>query len=84
MNQSKQIENKFLNPKELKDVTRGLKFIGKQFTELSWPNLEPILEERLVALKNIELNLAKYNRLTYLSVVLFFSYVDSVALSTKK
>ncbi|WP_154223574.1 hypothetical protein [Marinicella rhabdoformis] len=84
MNQSKQIDNEFLNPKELKDVTKGLLFIGKQFSEYSWPNLEPILIERLGIIKNIDNNLAQYTRLTYLSVVLFFSYVDGVAMSTKK
>lgn len=84
MNQSQYIENEFLNPKELKDVTKGLLFIGKQFSEFSWPNLEPILKERLAVIKKAELNLAQYNRLTYLSVVLFFSYVDGVAMSTKK
>lgn len=84
MTQPHQIEQELLNPKDLKGLTQGLLYIGKVFTEHCWPNMEQVLRERLAALRSLEAQYPSYTRLTYLSIVLFFSYVDSTALSTKK
>lgn len=80
---SSKFERVVLNPKDSKGLTMGLLYIGKTFTEHCWPNMEAILKDRLAVIKNIETEFSSYTRLTYLSIVLFFSYVDGTALSTK-
>jgi len=84
MNNENQTDRVFLNPKNKQDVFKGLVYIGKVFAEHSWPNLEAVLNDRLRTLDDIDENLSNYTRHTYLAIVLFFSYVDAAALSTKK
>ena len=74
----------FLRPKNKEDLFKGLVYVGKVFAEHSWPNLEAVLQDRLKTLENIEDNLSSYTRQTYLAIVMFFSYADAAALSTKK
>jgi len=77
-------EKAFLHPKDNVGLFRGLAYIGMVFAEHSWPNLEAILKERLKSVNDIDNNFPRYTRDTYLAIVLFFSYVDATALSTKK
>lgn len=74
----------FLHPGNVKELFQGLLYVGKVFAEHSWPNLEAVLKDRKDTLKDIDRNFPAYTRQTYLAIVLFFSYVDAAALSTKK
>jgi hypothetical protein len=81
---SNQTDQEFLQPKDKVGLFRGLIYVGKVFSEHSWPNLEAVLKDRLTALRNIDENHSSYIRRTYLAIVLFFSYTDAAALSTKR
>jgi hypothetical protein len=74
----------FLYPKDNQGIFAGVMYVGRVFSEHSWPNLEAVLRQRLNAIDNAENDFANYTRLTYLAIVLLFSYVDGAALSTKK
>ena len=77
------IDQEFLHPKDRRGLFDGLLYVGRVFSEHSWPNLEAVLRQRIEAIDNVENDFSTYTRLTYLAVVLFFSYVDAAALSTK-
>lgn len=73
-----------LNPSNHIELFQSLMCIGRIFTDHCWPNLEAVLEERLLEFRTSDLSLDRYTRLSYLAILLFFSYLDSAALSTKK
>gem|GEM_PF-3799053 len=72
-----------MHPKDKPGLFGGILCVGRVFSEHSWPNLEAVLRQRLEAADNVENDFSTYTRLTYLAVVIFFSYVDAAALSTK-
>ena len=84
MTNENKTDQAFLHPKDKEGLFKGLIYVGKVFAEHSWPNLEAVLKDRLRTLNDIDENLSSYTRQTYLAIVLFFSYVDAAALSTKK
>ena len=79
-----EIEKKYLNPTSQRELVDGLLYLGKVFFEHCWTNLEATLIERKALFPTEQIDLPKYNRHTYLSIVLFFSYIDGIALSAKK
>jgi len=83
MTSNNETDKVYLHPKDKRGLFGGLLYVGRVFSEHSWPNLEAVLRQRLEAVDDVEKDFSGYTRLTYLAVVLFFSYVDAAALSTK-
>lgn len=84
MNCTVQFKVTRLNPSNPIELFQCLLCIGRSFTDHCWPNLEAVLNERLAIINAGDMDLARYTRLTFLTILLFFSYLDSTALSTKK
>lgn len=84
MSNENKTDQAILHPKDKEGLFKGLVYVGKFFAEHSWPNLEAVLKDRHKTINDINENFSINTRQTYLAIVLFFSYVDAAALSTKK
>lgn len=75
------------SPKSGVDLFAGLLAISGFYVDHFWPNLLSLLLQRKKRLNNVDspdFDLAAYVRLTYSTIVLFFSYLESSAQSTRQ